>query len=1080
MSKKKVFKRIGIAFAILLFLIITTVSIAIWFVFTPERITPFIRKQAASYITCKSTIGEVELTFFSTFPRFGLKVSQFELINPMPNAPSDTLVCAEQFIGIVDVGAWWKKDQIVLNDMQLLNGKVNIFVDSLGHANYNITKPDTVQTPIDTAKSKSSINLIDIKNVEFKNVDLSYIDQTQKLQAGIRNLKVKFSGSIVSDSLNMRAIVSDSKISFSYAGEKYLSNDLIKFDIPAQVILSKQFIKFGNAQASINDINLEFTGTVENDSKHNRINTNIDYKSEKFPVPSALKLVPPSYESYLEGLTMDGVASSDGKITGFYCDTVMPLMDLHVVLYEGNITYSSLPFPLSNTKGDCVFHSDITHDNITYFRINSFSAITPKSSFTTRGTIDHLFSDIFIDVTTNANLDLSEVSPMIPADLKMTLKGNANGSVRTAFSMVMLDKMQIDRMIFSGSAVALSNFEATYDTIFLKADKAKVDFSMPNTNPSKKSLRYLYSKINGNNIVASTKCYKANLINALITLETSDVMDSTKLPDVACSFAVDSLAASMDTIKFTSSKPWGKFTMITTKDKKSKDFLEVEYSNSHMSTSMGSKVSMQMGKSNLFANVLDFFGKPEVKLNYSGNAITAQMDTISVKMDKAQLNAEVADISQPKIKFAYNGDNLNMQMGKSNSVKVNKIQMNTDVVNDTTQKDIFLQWQVKGFLNMEKGVISTSALTQQLEIPSIKMDFDPEVFNIKESRLKIDRSDFSLSGTLKNIKSYFRKDSLLRGNFNFVSDQTDVLQLMSLTSGIGNEKTDSISKSAKTTNTTSGSGPYMVPKGIDITLKTNINKAFFGTEIAKDISGSVRVKDGIMVLDGLTFTTPASKMQLSAMYKTPRKNHLYAFFDYHMLDVNIESLIKMFPLVDSIMPMLRSFKGQGEFHMAAEANFDSLYNPKIPSILGTASIKGNNLVLMDGETFTNIAKKLRFNKKAENKVDSLSAEFTLIKRKIEIYPFMIVMDKYKAVIAGKHNMDMSFDYNISLVQSPIPFKLCVDVKGTMDNLDYKLVKCKYGDLYRPSSKYVLQNKQLELRKIIRESLLKNVKKSSEK
>jgi len=1079
MSKKKVFKRIGIAFAIFLFLIITTVSIAIWFVFTPERLTPFIRKQAANYITCKSTIGKVELTFFSTFPRFGLKVNQFELINPLPNAPSDTLVSAEQFIGIVDVGAWWKRDEIVLNDLQLQNGKVNIFVDSLGHANYNITKPDTAQaqTADTTKESKSSINLIDIKNVEFKNVDLSYIDQAQKLQAGIRNLKVKFSGSIISDSLNMRAIVSESKISFSYAGEKYLSNALIKFDIPAQVILSKQFIKFGKAKASINDINLDFTGTVENDSKRNRINTNIDYTSEKFPVASALKLVPPSYESYLEGLTMDGITSSDGKITGFYSDSIMPLMDMHIVLYEGNIKYSSLPFPLSNAKGDCVFHSDLTNDNVTYFKINCFSATTPKSSFTTRGKIDHLFSDIFIDVTTEANFDLTEAAPMMPADLQMTVKGNANGSVRTAFSMAMLDKMQIDRMVFSGS-VALSNFDVTYDTIYLKADKAKVDFSLPNPKPTKKSLRYLYSKIEGNSIVTGTsKSYKANLNNALISLETSDVMDTTKLPDVACSFIVDSLAASMDSIKFTSSKPSGKFTMITTKEKKSKDFLEVEYSNNHMSTSMGSKISMRMNKSSLSANVLDFFGKPEVSLNYSGNGIAAQMDTISIKMDNAQVNAEVADIKQPKIRFAYNGDNLDIEMGKTNSVTVHKIQMNTDVVNDTTQKDIFLQWLVKGYLNMEKGIISTSALTQQLEIPAIKMDFDPEVFNIKESRLKIDRSDFSLSGTLKNIKSYFKKDSLLRGNFNFISDQTDVLQLMSLTNGLGNEKTDTLSK--QTPEAETSSGPYMVPKGIDITLHTNINKAFFGTEIAKDINGEVRVKDGVMVLDGLTFTTPASKMQLTAMYKSPRRNHLYAFFDYHMLDVDIESLIKMFPLVDSIMPMLRSFKGQGEFHMAAEANFDSLYNPKIPSILGTASIKGNNLVLMDGETFTNIAKKLRFNKKAENKVDSLSAEFTLIKRKIEIYPFMIVMDKYKAVVAGKHNMDMSFDYNISLVDSPLPFKVCVDVKGTMDKLDYKLVKCKYGDLYRPTSKYVLQNKQLELRKVIRESLLKNVKKTKQ-
>lgn len=1076
MSKKKIFKRIAVILSSIVLLLVIAISITIWFVFTPEKITPIVRKQAAKYITCKSEIGKVELTFFSTFPRFGLKVNHFALINPFPNAPSDTLVFADQFVGVVDIRAWWKRNEIVLNNMQLQNGVVNAFVDSLGHANFDIVKPDTVSTPPDTAKSTMPFGLIDIKNVEFNNVNLSYIDQAQKLQAGIRNLMVKFSGSLASDSLKMQMIVNDSKISFSYTGEKYLSDASIKFNIPAQVVLSKQLIRFNDAEVSINDIKIALSGTVENDTINKRINTDISYKSEKFPVVSALKLIPPSYQSYIDGLTMDGIASSDGKITGFYCDTVMPLMDLHVMLYEGNIKYASLPFPLSNTKGDCVFHSDITHDNITYFRINSFSANTPKSSFTTRGTIDHLFSDILIDVTTDANLDLAEVSPMMPADLKMTLKGKANGSVRTAFSMAMVDKMQIDRMIFSGSALALSNFEATYDTILLKADKAKVDFSLPNPNPSKKSLRFLYSKIKGDNIVASTaKSYKANLSDALITLETSDVMDSTKLPDVACSFDIDSLVASMDTIKFSARKPNGSFTMLTGKTKSLNDKIFLDYSNERMSTTMGKSMAMRMGKAHLKADVANFFGSPNLKIDYSGNNLNMQMDTNTVRMDKALLNADVVDLSQPKIKFGCTGENLDMQMGQSNSVKVVKIQMNTDVANDTTQKDIFLQWPVKGFLNMEKGVIKMSSLTQPLEIPSIKMDFDPEVFNIKESKLVIDRSDFSLSGTLSNIKSYFKKDSLLRGNFDFVSNQTDALQLMSLTNGIGNDTTKTAAKPA-TTDTAAVSGPYMVPKGIDITLRTKINKALFGTEIAKDMSGEVRVKDGVLVLDGLVFTTPASKMQLTAMYKTPRKNHIYVGLDYHMLDIEIESLMKMIPDLDSIMPMLKSFKGKGEFHIAAETYLDSLYNPKKSTIRGASSIKGQNLVLMDGQTFTEISKKLMFNKKAENKVDSLSAEFTVFKQEIDIYPFMIVMDKYKAVVAGRHNMDMSFDYNISVVQSPLPLKLCVDVRGTMDKLKYNLVKCKYGDLYRPTSRYMVQNKQLELRRIIRESLLKNVKK----
>jgi hypothetical protein len=346
------------------------------------------------------------------------------------------------------------------------------------------------------------------------------------------------------------------------------------------------------------------------------------------------------------------------------------------------------------------------------------------------------------------------------------------------------------------------------------------------------------------------------------------------------------------------------------------------------------------------------------------------------------------------------------------------------------------------------------------------MNFDPEVFHIKESKLKIDHSDFSLSGTLRNVLSYFRKDSLLRGNFDFVSTHTDVVQLMNLTSGIGEESKDSLAASS--------GGPYMVPKGMDLLLNVNIGSASFGTGTATMIKGGVQVKDGLRVLDDFDFITPAARMQLTTLYRTPRKNHLFMGLECHMQDIEIEELLKMVPDIDSMMPMLRSFKGKGEYHMAVETYLDSLYNPKKSTIRGAASIKGQDLVLMDGQTFSEIAKTLKFNKHTFNKVDSLSAEFTVFKQEIDVYPFLIVMDKYKGVVAGRHNMDLTFDYHISVVDSPLPLKFGIDIKGTMDDMNYGLAKCRYGQFYRPSARFEVQNRQLELRKMIREALMKTL------
>jgi len=53
---KKNLKRVLILFSSLIFLLLLAIGIALWFVFTPEKLTPIVRKQAAKYITCKTEI----------------------------------------------------------------------------------------------------------------------------------------------------------------------------------------------------------------------------------------------------------------------------------------------------------------------------------------------------------------------------------------------------------------------------------------------------------------------------------------------------------------------------------------------------------------------------------------------------------------------------------------------------------------------------------------------------------------------------------------------------------------------------------------------------------------------------------------------------------------------------------------------------------------------------------------------------------------------------------------------------------------------------------------------------------------
>jgi hypothetical protein len=1033
---RKFIKVFFISLLSLLGVLIVAISVVIWIVFTPERITPIVRKQAAKYISCKSEIGSVELTFFSTFPNFGLKVRDFALINPVAGSMSDTLVRVNELVGTIDAKAYWKKKDIIIVGLELNGGAVNIYSDSLGKTNYNIMPPDTNPAPV--AASETGLPFIDIRNIEMKDISLNYNDLSLQLNTVIRNLNAeingtvsrdsisgnvkvntsmislqygggklntvihdlsaKINGTVIHDNISGNVNVSSSMMSLEYDGEKYLQQAAVQFDLPIDVITSRQFIRLKSATASINDMELSLNGTIENDTVSKNITTDLTYKLASWPVKNILALVPPSYKSYLSGINADGLLSSDGSIKGVYNDSHMPLMDLHVLFEQGTLKYSAFPLVLHDVDGDLTIYTDLNSDSLSFVRINRFTAKTPQSTIMTEGMVTHLFKDISCNLTTSAGLTLDEFNSMIPKSLKTTISGKASGQVKSRFTMSQVEKMQFEKMKLSGS-VTLSDFDVRYDSILLKTDRSKIDFALPNNKPLSKNTGFVFASIISDNIEAGKLAsYNASLKKSSLILETSDIRDTTRIPDLVCSFSMDSMAAGMNDMTIAIVSPHGKVTLSPRS------------------------------------------GAP----------------------------------AQPHISLLYNSGELRTAMGKNTAI-VNKISTDLDISNDNTQKDIFLQWLVKGYVDISQGLVTMSELTNPIEIPSVKMDFDPETFSIKESSMKIGKSDFQLTGIFNNVLSYFRGDSILRGRFNFVSNKTDVAQLMALTSGIGTYDSASVNKHENTSVDTISTGPYMVPKKIDVILNANVKLATIGIDTATNVEGAVQVHDGILLLDGLTFNTPAAKMQLTAMYRTPRTNHLYLGIDYRLMDVEISELLTMIPDIDSLMPMLRSFGGKGEFHIAAETYLDSLYNIKKSTLRGAASISGNNLVLMDGQTFSEIAKKLRFNKKTQNKVDSLAAEFTIFRNEIDIYPFLLVMDKYKVVIAGRHNFDMTFDYNVSVVDCPLPIKLGLDIKGNVDNLSYKLGKCRYAEYFRPTSRHEVQNKQLELRKMIREALAEKVK-----
>ena len=483
--------------------------------------------------------------------------------------------------------------------------------------------------------------------------------------------------------------------------------------------------------------------------------------------------------------------------------------------------------------------------------------------------------------------------------------------------------------------------------------------------------------------------------------------------------------------------------------------------------------------------------KMNILLDLYANKLNADMDTIFGSLDNADISITIAPAEKTTAMMAnvaFNG--LSATVGSALSATLGKTDLHAMAQYDETKDDMLLKYNPHIKLTLEDG--NVQMLEEPILLPSLDMDFSLGRFNINDCRVEIDNSDIMLWGDVYNIGEYLDGTGLLTGELFLESDYVDVNKIMSLTGSDSPEEVEAAQQTVadiEAGKDTVSSGPFMVPKGIDLTLYTNLSEINFNDHIFNNVGGDVTVRDGVVVLQELGFSSDAAEMQLTAIYKTPSLEDRFMELDFHLLDIEIDELIDLIPAVDSIVPMLKAFSGKAQFHLAAETFLEpdtklhGDYFPVMSTLIGDAAIEGANLVVLDNDVFESIRKKLLMSKDAKNVIDSLDVELQVLRDKVDLYPTRLKMDRYEAIVSGRHNInkDLSCSYNVSLIDSPLPLRLGVTLSGPINGISehplkhIKVGKAKYDKLYKPSKRGNTEEKVLKMKEDILNTLRGNVR-----
>ena len=954
---RRILKISGITVGVILVVLSLAISFVINFVFTPEKLTPVVLKLANESLNAELKMKSVELTFFSTFPQFGLKIEEGSVVSKSLNdsnfSKTDSLLSFKECLLTINPLAYINQNKISIRRLSLKDVSAYAFRDKNGKANWDILKASADSIPEDTSKTAFNSE-IDIQKIELQHANLTFDDRETEVYSRLddANLKLKLS---LTKGVSTLALQFDNKnILFWQQGELLVNKVSTALKTDLSVDRNTRVWKLKDTRLTVNGIELDVNGGFRRDTIQKTIGMDLTYGLHAPSVETVLGMIPKAYLKDNK-VSAKGEVTASGRIRGIYGNEKMPAVTLKISIKDASAQYKGLPYGIEKLTADFDAYVDLMRKKPSYMNLKIFHFKGAHTEIHADGKVEDLLRDPLITFNTESEVDLDALAKTFPLQESVTIRGKLDARLKLKCRLSSLKKQDIGRIKLGGKLV-LNGFE-------LKDTAKDFDF-LGNATFLFRDNETLQAKMDIRQLVLRSRLLSSEIERLIATISTTNPQDTTRIVDLKCSLDVSKLKASMG-------------------------------------------------------------------------------DSIRLFTAHAKANAALApslkDATKPMIDLSFRADSVYFGLKDTKlSMNVAGIKLHADKVRDSL-------WIPDGIVGFDRLRLRTPGFGLPIRMKKTAVTVGDGKISLKNASIRLGRSNLNATGVVEGLYKAITKNEKLTAELTVTSDFIDCNQLInsfSFPEDSTGLETDTVPSELKL---------FVIPANLDFKLKTDLKKVVFDKMTFENVHGDIDVLNQAVHLKNLSMRALDSEMKAAMVYKATSARGAYAGFDFKIEDINIARLVEFVPSLDTIVPMLRSFKGHVQFDVAAEARLDSTMSIRIPSLHSAIHIKGDSLVLMDGETFAEISKMLMFKNKKINVFDSISVNLTVNDGNVTVYPFLVEIDRYKAAIGGQQGLDLNFNYHISILKSPLPFKAGINITGTPDKMKFRIGKAKYKDAVTPAA-----------------------------
>ena len=858
----------------------------------------------------------------------------------------------------------------------------------------------------------------------------------------------------------------------------------LPMDISGHVKLGKRgenAVTFEDLKISMAGIPLLLNGKVTGcaDSLYTE---NLTAHIEEFPLEDALQYVPVSIVPDIKKLKTDTRLSLEASICGSYnfATGALPMADVHFNIPSSSLEFEGIKEKINEINLSGSYHLRPGNPDSNLVSINRMLVKGDGIALYGKGTVKDIDRDPYLNLYFNSRIHLDSLVKMFPPGADITGTGSVAAELNVKSRLSNLNLYNLAKADISGSINA-----------------QRMEMGIPSRNIAC-NIYGTEMRLGSNvNIKDTTIAKGTKMMGVFVKVDSTYIRysDTLQLHGNSILLAGRNEATLFDTTNHNVKPFKGTFT--------------AKRLNLRGPDSTALRIA---GTSNRFS-ILPYNGDitiPSLALTSSTERIMARQGVHFATIAKGEFNINAhkndAELKMREERMNALTDSLQIlypQIPRDSLIRHWFAQRtggnNSRLPDDFAQDDynfrltdngilhILNRWEVSGEMSASSIRGFTPAFPLRTKANNSRISFNLNEVRIDESRILSGSSSFRTSGSIKGIKGALTRGSRLRMALNIDADTlnfNEIAQALSVGSEFLEKEgaaADSLMKATseealeemvaiEVADSLTKMPLLIIPKNIEAQLNLKVGYGVYSSIVLNGAKGELVSKNRCLQISDFKATTSAGEMELDAFYRTKSKKDLNVGFDLQFKDMDMGKFIKLYPGIDSLLPMLKSFEGIINCQMAATSQIDTNMNFILPSIEGVARIKGDSLVLLDGETFAEIAKMMKFKNRQRNLVDSIAVEVAIKDGKIEVFPFIMKMDRYSTAISGVQDMDMNFNYHISVLKSPIPMRLGIDIKGNMDDFKFKIGKAKYKDTNLPVYTGFIDSTRLSLKEYIKKSL----------